>query len=180
VPFAVEGDHRAHVCAAWWYRTGLRCDPEAIIFRDAELTFVRRLNTIRAQGGWCGGVWQPPAPPVAWSWALQEAARDQVQDQIARGYSGHTSPSGRTARDWARDRGYPWWVRDNLASGYPSEDDVIAAWLADGPHCEPLFDPETQRAAGYREGNRWALLMGWDGWGVLRCEVLSARGEPRA
>jgi len=164
VPLAVEPDHLGHVCAAWTFRTAQPCDPATFRYEGAMPAFVAELNALRAQGAWCGGVWHPPAPPVAWSWALQLAAIDQLSDQRDKGYFGHISPSGRTARDWARDRGYPYWVRDNLARGYPSVDSTLAAWLADPPHCEPLFDPETQDAAGWVIGDRWVLVMGWRGY----------------
>jgi hypothetical protein len=168
VKFADDEDdsntHLERFCALWWFRTGQNCNPETFKFNNWPITFIAKVNEIRKNGGWCGNTYNQPTTPLIWSWDLQNAAINQIKDQKNNGYKGHISPTGESARTFAKAEGYNYWVRDNLAWGYHSDDAVLDAWLADPAHCEPLFDPESKRAAGHNDGVYWNFLMGWDGY----------------
>lgn len=162
-------DHQAeHICAALGFRMEgwpNVCPPVASINLVMPL-LLDAVNAERAQGHQCGSQWMPPVPPLRWSWDLQEAARDQVQDMVGKGYFGHVSPQGRTARHWAKDRGYRWWVQDDLymSTWAWSPEGALAAWLADPPHCVPILDARAKDFAAYCEGAKCTALMGW--WGI--------------
>lgn len=167
-PAAIDEDAGTYLQQCLEFRFGWQVagDPHATPI-PFEPSLVNAVNAVRAQGHQCGGTWYAPAAPLKWSWKLQEASRDAVQDMIARGYFGHTAPNGWTARDWSRQRGYPYWVQDDLGNGFPAGSDgwVLERWLADPPHCAPILDARATDVAGYYEAGRWALYLGWGGEG---------------
>lgn len=143
-----------------WTVTG---DPDAVQTVPYNVWLVNKVNKIRSEGRYCGDTWYPPTHEVKWNWKLQEASRDHVTDMIEKKYFAHTSPSGMDARQWAYDRGYPYWVQDDLGAGFqPGSDDyILEKWLADPPHCYPIMDERAYDAAAYYEKGYWALYLGW-------------------
>ncbi len=104
-------------------------------------TVLDRLNSIRSEGGRCGGTEFPPSPPLTRSPALDEAARRHADDMAKNSFLAHTGSDGSNAGERATRAGYEWRVvAENVASGQTSADDIAATWLESAGHCANLMD----------------------------------------
>ncbi len=67
---------------------------------------------------------------------LNQIALDRLDDMFAKGYFEHTSPSGRTVGDFAKNVSYEYLViGENLALGdYLSDSVLVSAWMASPGH----------------------------------------------
>jgi uncharacterized protein YkwD len=137
---------------------------------DFTETALARINDVRARGANCGsGGSFGPAPPVAWSDQLPQAAAAHVRDMVTRNYFSHSSANGRTLADRVGAAGYGWAsLAENIAGGYPSIAAVVAGWVKSPSHCRNLMAPNlTQIGLACVPGgekstypNYWTLNMG--------------------
>ncbi|MCX6743898.1 MAG: CAP domain-containing protein [Candidatus Parcubacteria bacterium] len=81
--------------------------------------------------------------PLTESAALNQAAYNKVQDMIIGQYFSHLSPSKQSLADWLKSVNYPYAVAgENLAMGFSSAKQVVAAWQKSKTHNANLLDPD--------------------------------------
>jgi len=109
------------------------------------------VNQRRAQSAICGGTFHAPAPPLAAEQILQNAAKRHSEDMALRDFVHHVNPDGATMVDRVEAEGYPWWeLAENVAAGYTTPQNVVAAWMASPGHCVNIMSPlYTQIGVGY-------------------------------
>ena len=135
---------------------------------DAALTerALQRLNAMRAAGLRCGDTDHAPAPPLAWSARLTDAAAVHAQDMAERNQMAHTGSDGSRGGERLMRAGYDWEVwAENLGTGTRSVDELMRLWAASPGHCSNLMIPDLQQmglacAAGRNGRAFWSLTMG--------------------
>jgi uncharacterized protein YkwD len=98
-----------------------------------ETEFVRLLNAHRAANG---------VGPVALDPTLTAAADWMSRDMLAKDYAGHIDSLGRSPIDRTIAFGYAGWTGENLALGYTTAADVLAAWQDSPSHHSTMLGPE--------------------------------------
>lgn len=85
---------------------------------------------------------------------LALAAQAKANDMAQKGYFAHTSPDGRTLRDWLRDVDYDYsYAGENLAVDFTDSADVERAWMNSPTHRANLLKREYQYVGfGIAEG----------------------------
>jgi len=103
---------------------------------------LHRLNEARARGAACRPAGDlTKAAPLKWSDSLATAALLQSREMALLGRMGHLDSANRGLAERLRALGYGYsTAAENVAVGYPSLDDVVAAWLASAGHCENLMN----------------------------------------
>jgi uncharacterized protein YkwD len=72
---------------------------------------------------------------------LTRAAQAKAEDMAARGYFAHKTPDGRMPWDWIESVGYQFLAAaENLAVGYPTDADLISAWMESEGHRHNLLN----------------------------------------
>lgn len=74
---------------------------------------------------------------------LQSAALAKAEDMVVNQYFAHVSPENKGLRYWLSLKGYSYQVAgENLAIGYASPVEVVAAWKLSPTHYSNLVDPD--------------------------------------
>ena len=74
---------------------------------------------------------------------LDKSAQAKANDMATNEYFSHTSPSGKTVRDFMRQAGYRYSVAgENLAMGFTTAEDVVNAWIQSPTHYANLVDTD--------------------------------------
>jgi len=74
---------------------------------------------------------------------LDQAALNKAQDMIVNQYFSHMSPSNKNMLNWLSGVGYQSAAAgENLAMGYSSSDEVVAAWVKSKTHYANLIDED--------------------------------------
>lgn len=86
---------------------------------------------------------------------LETAAINKAQDMLVQQYFAHVGPDNRSLKNWLVDVGYDYRMAgENLALGFSSATDVMAAWQNSPTHYANLIDPDfTQIGVGAVSGN---------------------------
>ena len=80
--------------------------------------------------------------PLAENSKLDQAAADKVSDMLLNQYFAHVSPTGVDLISWIKKVGYPFAMAgENLAMGFNTAPEVMAAWEASPTHYANLTDP---------------------------------------
>ncbi|MCB9802721.1 CAP domain-containing protein [Candidatus Nomurabacteria bacterium] len=80
--------------------------------------------------------------PLTESAILDQAAYNKVEDMLLEQYFAHVGPDGKRVSSWLRALGYTYHVAgENLAMGFASAEDVVAAWQNSPTHYANLIDP---------------------------------------
>lgn len=120
---------------AWWPRawgdgqaTGSD-DAAAFAQRVLELT-----NQARREAG---------LPPLKQNETLQAVALAHAQDMAENDFVGHVGSDGSTLAQRLRNAGFTGWLMasENVAAGFSTPEDVVAAWLASPGHRNNLLNP---------------------------------------
>lgn len=123
--------------------------PSELMARIIELT-----NRDRAQHG-CA-----PLTPQS---ALHAAAQSHADDMSQRVYFSHTGLDGRSFDQRMKDAGYPGHqFGENIASGYPTAEEVEAAWMATPGHRKNILECSFKEiGVGYAaDGEYWVVNFG--------------------
>jgi hypothetical protein len=76
---------------------------------------------------------------------LSQAAQSKASDMFAKNYWAHVSPDGTTPWIFIKSAGYGYiYAGENLARGYNSAQDVIAAWMASPEHRQNMLSSNYQ------------------------------------
>lgn len=125
------------------------------------------LNTRRAAGAVCGDELMPPAPPLRWHPAMEQAAADHVQDVATRPALTHVGSDGSSVGGRVWRHGYVWGgVGENVAGGHRGAADTLQLWLGSPSHCRTLMGANYRDVAvvgryfpGSRLGHYWVMVV---------------------
>ncbi|MDP2006532.1 MAG: CAP domain-containing protein [Rubrivivax sp.] len=125
------------------------------------------LNAQRAAGATCGVDRLPPAPPLRWHAAMEDAANDHLQDVADRPALTHVGSDGSSVGGRVWRHGYVWGgVGENVAGGYSSAADTLGLWLRSPSHCRTLMGVGYRDVAvvgrhfpGTRLGHYWVMVV---------------------
>ncbi|MFA6382038.1 MAG: CAP domain-containing protein [Candidatus Buchananbacteria bacterium] len=94
-------------------------------------------------------------PIVKESSLLDQAAFAKAQDMLINQYFAHIGPDNKDLADWIANIGYKYDVAgENLAMGFASADEVVAAWTRSKTHYANLIDPDfSEIGVGMISGN---------------------------
>ena len=93
---------------------------------------VKQTNDVRVRNG-LGSLQLDPL--------LSRAAQLKAEDMAARGYFAHQAPDGRMPWDWIERAGYDYLAAaENLAVGYPTDVELISAWMESEGHRHNLLN----------------------------------------
>ncbi|QYF94661.1 CAP domain-containing protein [Massilia sp. PAMC28688] len=112
---------------------------------------VEAVNRARASARTCGSTRFAPAPPVALSPQLADAAMAHSRDMAAQNYFSHRGKNGSDVGRRAAAVGYAWRdIGENIAYGQRSVEEVMTGWLASPGHCANIMQARfTQVGMGY-------------------------------
>ncbi|MED5619347.1 CAP domain-containing protein [Ideonella sp. BN130291] len=115
-------------------------------FSDFAATALARVNQWRASGANCGDHGQfGPAPAIAWSDRLTQAATAHSQDMQANNFFSHTGSNQSTLAQRVDATGYGWSsIAENIAAGQTSIQGVVDGWMASPGHCANIMNPSFQ------------------------------------
>lgn len=119
--------------------------PDAL---DAQLTeIVAETNALRESNG---------IPTLETDTLLVSSATLKAGDMRDNEYFGHLSPDGKRVGSLLHDAGYPYrYAGENLAVGFSTAKDVVAAWEASGLHYRNMVHPVfVDIGVGVAVGNR--------------------------
>ena len=103
---------------------------------------LQRINAYRAAGALCGGQRLEPAPPLAWSPQLEQAAVKHARDMAARRAMSHTGGDGSRMRDRVARESYAWQaLGENVSAGYSTGVAGLAGWMNSPGHCRNMMSP---------------------------------------
>lgn len=118
------------------------------------------VNEARASGHQCGNQYYGPAPAVAWNTKLGEAAQKHSDYMNSTGNFDHIGANGSDAGERIEAEGYTWITYgENIAEGYPTEEEVVAAWLKSQGHCKNIMNPEFKEMAVATSGSYWTQVF---------------------
>lgn len=110
---------------------------------DFQAALLARINEARARGARCGNEGTfGPAPPLAWSGTLAQAAAAHTRDMASHNVFSHTGTDGSVLAQRVDAAGYRWRsIAENIAGGRDSPRGVIDQWVTSPGHCANLMSP---------------------------------------
>jgi uncharacterized protein YkwD len=106
---------------------------------------VELVNEARSRGRRCGSERFAPAPPLAVSRKLNDAAGDHARDMLKHDFFEHRGSDGSQPKDRVEQTGYKHrLIGENIALGPESAEEVVAGWLASPGHCSNIMEPRFQ------------------------------------
>lgn len=130
---------------------------------------LRRINAYRAAGASCGSRRFEPAPPLAWSARLEQAATAHARDMATRRSMSHTGGDGSSMSDRVARVGYNWGaLGENVSAGYRTVAEGLEGWMSSPGHCSNIM------GAQFREVGVGAANAPGDTYGWFRAMVLGA------
>lgn len=119
------------------------------------------VNQARTSGHKCGNKNYPPVNSVSWNSQLADAAKKHSDYMNSTGKLDHTGEGGSNAGDRVTAAGYNWTsYGENIAEGYPTEEDVVSAWLASPGHCENIMNGDFTEMGVATSGMFWTQVFG--------------------
>jgi len=74
--------------------------------------------------------------------SLEQAAYGKAQDMLTNQYFAHTSPKGKSLKDWLKGVNYRYrFAGENLAMGFSEPNQIVEAWKKSPTHYSNLIDP---------------------------------------
>ena len=118
---------------------------------------IARTNAVRVRAG-CG--------PLTVDQELMIVSVRQSHYMAATGDFGHTGWRGSTFRSRSRAVGYDHVAAENIAWGYSSSDEVVAAWMASPEHRRNILNCKARSfGAGVQRATNgtlyWTQVFGW-------------------
>lgn len=125
--------------------TSLGCESSP---EDFQAVFLPLINDARALPRQCGTTSHEAAAAVAWSQALEQAARKHSEDMATQNFFSHTGSDNSSIADRVDATGYPWQrVGENIAAGQITADEVLQGWLNSPGHCRNIMNPDFEDIA---------------------------------
>lgn len=140
------------------------CAPRAVRVTAAAdpttLELVELVNQRRAAGAVCGSETMPPAGRVSGESRLARAAYAHTADQAEHRFMGHGGSDGSTVGKRVTRAGYEWsLVAENVAWGFTSAEEVVAAWMDSPGHCLNIMLEGVTELGGAEQDTFWTLVL---------------------
>lgn len=128
---------------------GISCAADASVAHSSSATVrarvVELVNEARSHGRRCGSQRFGPAPPLAVSRKLNDAAAGHARDMMRNNFFEHRGSDGSQPSDRVQSTGYKHRITgENIALGPESAEEVVAGWLASPGHCSNIMEPRFQ------------------------------------
>jgi uncharacterized protein YkwD len=118
------------------------------------------VNEARGRGCNCGNEYFPPVSPVYWNDKLEIAAVNHSNWMAKNNYLSHPEDNGSTAGDRIKAAGYTWRTYgENIAAGYPTEEEVIQGWLKSEHHCKNIMNGNFKEMGIAASGSFWTQVF---------------------
>ena len=103
------------------------------------------------------------ASPLSWHCSLEQAAQGHSTSMADNDFFSHTGLDGSSPGDRITATSYAWRTYgENIAAGYPSEDDAMNAWLNSPGHCANIMNPNfTEFGAAFAENPTSQYFIYW-------------------
>lgn len=126
------------------------------------------VNEARSVSQTCGQKSFPAVPKLSYNSQLAKAAQNHSIEMYDAGVLSHLSPAnskfyeaGTTALKRIKEEGYrPSIIRENIARGQISAQEVIKAWLASPGHCESIMSDSISEIGLGHSGTYWTQDFG--------------------
>ncbi|MFO7546529.1 MAG: CAP domain-containing protein [Trueperaceae bacterium] len=119
------------------------------------------VNDARASTRRCGTQTFATAAPLRLEARLTAAAGAHSQDMHDHGFMSHTGSDGSDVVRRVERQGYTWSaLAENVAAGFTSPEDVVAAWLGSPGHCINIMNPAYTELGPGNAGVFWTLVFG--------------------
>lgn len=119
------------------------------------------VNKLRVKGCLCGTLEMPPVKPLKWNDQLEAISLRHAEDMAENQHLQHVGTDGSTIAWRTTDGGYKWAaVGENIAKGFESEKEVVAAWQKSRTHCKNLMKAAYTEMGVARVKNYWAQTLG--------------------
>jgi uncharacterized protein YkwD len=130
---------------------------------DATITaaLLQEVNDARSSSRRCGTQSFAAAAPLRLESRLTAAAEAHSQDMYDHGFMSHTGSDGSDVVRRVERQGYTWSaLAENVAAGFLSPADVVAAWLGSPGHCANIMNSAYTELGPGNEGAFWTLVFG--------------------
>lgn len=126
-----------------------------------KTVLLQLVNNARKKGCNCGNTYYASAAPLTWNEQLEKAAYDHSKDMFQNKYFSHTGSDGSSSSERIINAGYGWkWYGENIAQGYPGEQEVVAGWLSSPGHCANIMNKNFKEMGVARVGDYWTQEFG--------------------
>lgn len=171
------------VCFVSWYFRDMKCGKLLIILisvglltiagckkdkkqedknlNESQQKLLELVNNYRKSGCKCGSEQMPAVPVLKWNTLLEKAAKIHADDMDKMNNMTHTGSDGSNGGERIKSVGYNWstWG-ENIAIGYPTEEDVVNAWINSEPHCRNIMKAGFKEMGIAKTGKFWAQEFG--------------------
>jgi uncharacterized protein YkwD len=141
-PFTDVGLHRRGD-EAWLVfaaRVDLPAAGDSAAVAERVLALVNAARTVPRR---CGDRRFDAAPPLELSPALTDIAALHARDMARHGVLSHRGSDGSEPGERVARAGYDWRaLGENVASGQPDAEEVVAGWLGSAGHCANIMEPQ--------------------------------------
>lgn len=128
---------------------------------DIKNMMITRVNSLRAEGCYCGKEYMLPAKSVVWEDMLYTSALSHAKEMKRNNFFSHFSASGLDIGDRLDGFGYPWQVAgENLGEGQRSFREVMRDWIDSPSHCRMLMNPKVEEMGVARYSKYWVQHFG--------------------
>lgn len=130
---------------------------------DLDIRMLAAVNQARSEGRSCGNDRMPAAPSLSWNCDLRQAAQLHSNDMTRNNFFSHTGSNGSGAGDRVSQTNYSWSsVRENLAAGQESVQQVMAGLLKSPGHCVNIMARDVVHFGfGYAENSEAQYTRYW-------------------
>jgi uncharacterized protein YkwD len=124
--------------------------------KEESVVILGMVNEVREQGCKCGEEEMPPVAPLVWNKKLENAAQGHSDDMFQNGIFSHEGSNGSSPADRVTKAGYQWFfVGENIAFGYPNEQEVMKGWLNSPSHCKNIMNVDFKEIGVGRKEGYW-------------------------
>ena len=137
------------------------------VLTELDNEILNKLNLIRSKSRMCGSQQFPATKPVHWAAQLKTASSVHASDMGDNNFFAHAGSDGLRVNARVDATGYQWAkLGENIATAFPSVDQVMNGWLKSPAHCSTLMGADYEEVgaaidlpSGADYDVYWALIM---------------------
>lgn len=164
----ISASGEEHAGFQWAFTTAgdIGNTPQSIIdscMNDLDLRMLSAVNMARSQARSCGSDQMPAVASLSWHCELRKAAQAHSDDMARNNFFSHAGSNGSSAGDRVSDTNYSWRsVRENLAAGQQSVEEVMSGLLDSPGHCVNIMAGDVVHFGfGFKENDRAQYRRYW-------------------
>ncbi len=130
---------------------------------NADKLMLTLVNNARGVARSCGTKNYSTTSQLSWHCSLEQAAQGHSTSMADNDFFSHTGLDGSNPGDRITATGYLWRTYgENIAAGYPSEEEAMNAWLNSPGHCANIMNPNfTEIGAAFSENPTSQYWIYW-------------------